>query len=660
MQLSDIKGLGTKRIEKLASCGIYDPLDLLLLFPSKYFDKNRVIDWNNISNGESVIFYGKVSGKPMLRRIRKGLSLVKATIDVGSRNVSSTWFNQDYVIRRLSLPTPLIISGKVKRTGNYIEITGPQIIADREAEVLPIYRLPSGLTQTVMCDAAEYILSHLDIRGYIGKELADKYGLMPLGEAFSRVHFPKNLDEATVARKSIALENLAYTLSIYNIAKDNSHVGRTRFYRGDYSSLKPAISSLDFTLTEDQQSAVKEIISELSSKHKMNVLLQGDVGSGKTIVAFLAMYYCALSGYQSAIMAPTEILANQHHAKAKEFFSRLGLNVCLLTGSVDKSRADKLAAIENGSAQIIVGTHAILNGGVKFCDLGLTVTDEQHRFGVCQRGALENKAEQTDNIVMSATPIPRTLALSLYGQLKTVVISSRPSGKNNIMTAIVPQKKLEDMYGYILNKAKCGEKTYIVCPRVDSEDTVSAVSLYSQLSKTALKSVGIGLLHGRQKDADKNAAMQAFAQGRTMVLVSTTVIEVGIDVKEASTMVIFGAEYFGLSQLHQLRGRVGRDGKESYCFVVTDGEPSERLKFFRSCSDGFKLAEYDFEMRGAGDFLGTRQHGQGSDLADVRINAEMIGKARAISEELLSDPQVHKALSDNAEKSEFIKSLSLS
>ncbi len=660
MQLSDIKGLGNKRIEKLASCGIYDPLDLLMLFPSAYYDKRALIDWDSLTSGNNIIFTGKVKGKPVLRRVRKGLTLVRAIFDVGNREVSCTWFNQEYVIRRLLPGTQLIIGGKVKKTGGYTEISGPQIFTDFGVDVLPIYKLPKGLTQTVMFEAVRHILSHLKIKGYISENIADKYGLLPLDDAIRQIHFPQYCSEAQNARRSIALENLAYTLSVYNIAKENTQSGRKRFYGGDINSINRGIASLKFTLTPDQLSAVGEIINEMNADRRMNVLLQGDVGSGKTIVVFLAMYYAALSGYQCALMAPTEILAAQHYKNATKFFGGLGLKVRLLTGSIDSDRGEVLSEIESGIANIVVGTHAIIGDKVKFHNLGLTVTDEQHRFGVCQRGALENKTDYADNIVMSATPIPRTLALSLYGQIKTITIKSRPSGKCNIMTAIVPQNKVPNMYEYILNKAKSGEKTYIVCPRIDSEYTVSAISLFEELSKTTLAKVGIGLLHGRQKEREKNAVMNDFANGKIMVLVSTTVIEVGIDVKEATTMVIYGAEFFGLSQLHQLRGRIGRDGKESYCFIVYDGTPSERLKFFCNTSDGFDLAEYDFDNRGAGDFLGTRQHGQRSEFADIIVNKEMIERAKLISDELLSDENIVKLLSLNAEKNEFIRSLTLS
>lgn len=662
MQLNEIKGLGEKRVEKLASCGIYDPLDLLLLFPSLYYDRRRCIDWSSVSDGEEIVFKGKLTGKPAFKRVRKGLSFVKAVFESAGVNITCTWFNQDYVYRQLIAGSDdRLVWGKVKRSGRNFEIVSPKLLTPRDTDVMPIYKLPKGLTQAVMYDAVKCILTRLNIKGYISASTAAAHGLLPLGEALKGVHFPMEAETASIACRSVALENLTYTLSAYNILRVGGADRRARFYDGDKDKIASAIASLPFRLTDDQFAAITGIVSELKSDSRANILLQGDVGSGKTIVAFLAMYYAVISGYQAAIMAPTEILANQHFESACNFFQPLGVSVARLLGSM--TAAEKrlvLSGVRSGEIQVLVGTHAIIGKGVEFADLGLTVTDEQHRFGVCQRGSLENKSENADNIVMSATPIPRTLALTLYGQLTSIVLSSRPSGANNTITAIVPDAKLEGMYKYIRERAAAGEKTYIVCPRIDSDDDISVKSIYNEMRQGALKDLKLALLHGGQKENEKSAVMKNFAVGDTDVLVSTTVIEVGIDVKSATTMIIYGAERFGLSQLHQLRGRVGRDGRTSYCFIVGSAAISERLRFFCECSDGFRLAEYDFDRRGAGDFLGTRQHGRENAFAGVRIDAEMIRTAKSISDELLSDPITAKAIAASAEsKSEFIRSLSL-
>lgn len=661
MNLRDIKGFGDKRIEKLAACGIYDPLDLLMLFPHTYYDRRVRPDWDGLPEGGEVIFRGTVTGRPVFRRVRRGLSFVKAVFLSDGREITCTWFNQDYVFRQLVVGAEKLILGRIKRYGRRVEVTAPQLLTMRDTDVMPVYRLPRGITQTVMLEAVGAILRGVKIKGYISSELAEEYGLLPLAAAFRAVHMPQSLSEAERARQSIALENLVYTLSAYNLVKNTGEAARTNKYLRKETELAAAADSLPFRLTADQKKAVTDIVNMLHSDRRANVLLQGDVGSGKTAVAFLAMYYAVLSGYQVALMAPTEILARQHFAKASDFFGRLGVKAGLLVGSLKKTeRAAVLGGLKSGEISVAVGTHALISGDVIYRNLALTVTDEQHRFGVCQRGSLENKAAGADNIVVSATPIPRTLALTLYGQLDSVVLSERPAGKNNTLTATVPENKLDDMYKYIADKAAAGEKTYIVCPRVDSEDSVSAVSLYKELSRGPLSGAGVRLLHGRMSESEKDKAMREFADGDASVLVCTTVIEVGIDVKSATTMVIFGADRFGLSQLHQLRGRIGRDGRQSWCFIVQSGEPSERIKFLCGCSDGFRLAEYDFDARGAGDFLGTRQHGSSSAFAGVRVDAAMIAQAKRISDRLLADPAAKSAIAAGAEgRSEFIRSLSL-
>ena len=396
------------------------------------------------------------------------------------------------------------------------------------------------------------------------------------------------------------------------------------------------------------------------SDERMNVLLQGDVGSGKTIVAFLAAYYVALGGYQCAIMAPTEILARQHYEKGKKFFGVRGITVVRQTGATPaKERAVALSLIESGEAAIAVGTHALTGKNVRFHKLGLTITDEQHRFGVCQRGSLENKADGADNIVMSATPMPRTLSLALYGRLETIDLKTKPVIGDGVTTSLVPLARADDMFAYMAKKAESGEKSYVVCPRIDGDDEISALAMFERLKRLRLNGTRVALLHGRMSGAEKDRVMSAFANGDGSVLVCTTVVEVGIDVPSATTMAIFGADRLGLSQLHQLRGRIGRRGQKSYCFIVTD-EPSDRLKFLCGCSDGFALAEYDFDTRGAGDFLGTRQHGKEETFAGVKIDAAMLKKAGALADELLSDPETAAALATHADgREEFIRSLSL-
>lgn len=666
MQLNELKGFGAKRIEKLNASGIFDVLDLLLLFPVKYYNKKAKINWSELEDNTEVIFSAHLEGKPVYKKVRSGLSFVRAKfITNDGTAVSCNWFNQDYILKALITEPNRIICGKIKRISpKNIEISAPQFVVDRDyGDILPVYNPPSGISQGVMIDAIYSILSGVKINGFIDSSLAEKYGLMELSVAMKEIHFPSSNEKAIKAKYSIALENLAYIMCGYTLIKKNSADCRNYKYRNNYAELSRIVANLPFQLTDDQKSAMESIIHAFEMPYNANILLYGDVGSGKTIIAFLSMLYAALSDYQAVLMSPTEVLAQQHYKNATEFFEPLGIKVAFLVGSQSsKVRAEEMEAISSGRAKIIIGTHAILGAKIQFHSLALTITDEQHRFGVCQRGDLENKSTGADNIVMSATPIPRTLALALYGQLTTVQLMTRPKGKHAITTALVPAEKINAMYEYVKAQALKGEKTYIVCPRVDSDEAMSATSLYDELKKGVFKDINVVLLHGKMKEKDKQAAMTSFAEGNAKIMIGTTVIEVGIDVKDASTIIIFGAERFGLSQLHQLRGRVGRDGRESYCFLVSsDGNNSERLKFFSECSDGFKLAEYDFNSRGAGEFFGTKQHGKSNPFAGVNIDKEMIDKAKAISTELCKISELSNAILLSVErKNQFIKSLSLS
>lgn len=661
ISFENIKGLADSRISALKKAGISSLPDLLMLFPVRYYDRRADTDWDALKDGDTVAVEGFPCDKPSFARIRKGLTLTKAKFDCKGKQIWCSWFNQDYIYRSLVLGQPKLLVGKVKRYKTSLELVSPQMLAVRDMDIVPIYKLPKGIPQNVVQEACRAVLDMVGIKSYIDSATAEKFGIMPLSAALKEVHFPCSIINAETAKKSIALEQLAYTLCLYSLIKSDGENKRTIYYKDNGEAVRKAVKALPYALTVDQQSALDSIVREMSAERRMNVLLQGDVGSGKTVVAFLAAYYAALSGYQCAIMAPTDILARQHYINAIDFFESKGLKVAFLAGGQTKAERDTvLFNIKNGAADIIVGTHAIISKSTAFRNLALTIVDEQHRFGVCQRGSLENKTVGADNLIMSATPIPRTLAMSVYGELKQVLIQSKPR-ISRIKTAIVPQEKLRDMYSYIEKKAAQGEKTYIVCPRVDSEEGVSAAGLYKELSKGALKNLSLGLLHGQMKESEKSAVMNGFASGNISVLISTTVIEVGIDVKNATTIVIFGGDRFGLSQLHQLRGRVGRDGRESYCFLVSDGDVNDRLKFLCENTDGFKLAEYDFNMRGAGDFLGTRQHGDDSLFAGVKIDADMIRQAKTLSEHMLSNPATAALLAEKAETSgEFIKELTLS
>ncbi len=667
MKLGDIRGLGEKRIQKLQTAGITSPASLILYFPYKYLDLSVTPDFDALKDGDEVAFYCTVAKEPVFKYVRKGLDFVKAEVEVGGKTVSCTWFNQRYVKKQLVVGKKIVISGKIKRFKTKFEISAPQIVKElpRGGKIIPLYKTVKGLPMSVLTEAISVCADAVTVNGYLDASDAKRFNLMPLNDAVKILHFPTDMEKVRIASRSVALENLSYTLAVFSILKLGGQGSRKFVYGDNRDKLDNFIGKLPFVLTRDQRTAIDDIIGSLNGSMRMNRLLQGDVGSGKTVIAFLAMYYAALSGYQSVLMAPTEILAKQHYKTALKLFNGENINVEYLSGAQSAARrAESLFNIKNGVADMVIGTHSVISGDVEFARLSLVITDEQHRFGVAQRGNLENKSFGADSLVMSATPIPRTLALTLYGDLEQSVIKTVPKDKAKILTRIVPMGKISDMYGYIKQDAQKGKRSYLVCARIDDDDDrlVSAVGLYKYLEKS-FSDVGIGLLHGQMKDADKNRIMRDFYDGKISVLVTTSVIEVGIDVKEAANMVIFNAERYGLSQLHQLRGRVGRGNIDSYCFLPLDevGESSrDRLENFVKNSDGFALAEADFETRGAGDFLGTRQHGRNSALGLERITPELLMRAKEICDYVLSNPKLQKAVAESAGGGgEYIKSLTL-
>jgi len=639
LNLEDIKGLGKTRIEKLRAVGIVRPLDLLLHFPYKYVELDARADIDKLKTGDELTVAGTVINEPVVKFLRKGLRLTQATLQTQYGEIEAAWFNQKYIKAALPKGKFVCLHGKIKKFRNKITLSAPVIVRQNGKNTVALYRNIPGIPQSVFSEAVDMLLSCADVHGYIPESVRANHGLPPLGKAFCEVHRPTNIISAHNAARALSLEKLSYSLCMFSAVKAMASRSEKFEYSRDFGDLKNIISSLPFELTRSQTAALKDIIASLKSETPMNRLLQGDVGCGKTVIALLAMYFAYLNGYQSVLMAPTEILAVQHYKSAIKFLECAGAKAVLLSGSLNKTeREQALFNIENKVADIVIGTHALLSDDVRFAKPALIITDEQQRFGVNQRGKLESKAPNADILVMTATPIPRTLALTLYGELEQSCITALPAGRPEIITSAVPEKKFEGMFDYVLERARLGEGTYIVCPRIDSdeeEELVSAAELYARL-KAKYACVGIGLLHGKLKDSEKNEIMGDFSRGKIKVLVATTVIEVGIDVPSAANIIIFNSERYGLSQLHQLRGRVGRGDKKSYCFLPVKGTVPERLEFFRNCNNGFELSEYDFEKRGAGDFIGTRQHGDAEELP-VKIDAALISEAKAISEEVLRD-----------------------
>lgn len=663
MKLDEIKGLGAKRIAALKESGITDVSDLLTVFPIDYVDLSTLKKPSACVNQGLIALSGTVVQAAKVKYIRKGLFLTTVVMSGDSgEEYECGWFNRKYMRNALKIGKQFFVYGKLERYGKKLSMSNPTLIPKTKdlPAIYPLYRSIKGIPSSVLISAIDTVLKNVRISSYLNVEKAAKYSLININDAFFCIHRPSSMQALEQAKRTVAVENLSCNIALYSILKQNGK--KTHSYKDNRGKLSEFIKSLPFALSDDQAHALDDILDDLNSSEKMNRLLQGDVGCGKTIVALSAMLYAALSGFQSVLMSPTELLARQHYETARKLFADYNIDIEFLSSSVNAAeRKTTLSRIENGFSLIVIGTHALIQDDVRFNNLSLIVTDEQQRFGVKQRGMLENKARNADYLVMTATPIPRTLALTLYGDLVQSQIHTLPRQKASITTRFVPQKKIDDMLKYVLEKAERGEQTYMVCPRIEDEELISANTLYSKLSTTSLKPY-LGILHGQQSDAEKEEAMRKFALGEIRVLITTSIIEVGIDVPKATSIVIFNAERYGLSQLHQLRGRVGRGTLDSYCFLLSDNITSdkakERLDYFIHCSDGFELAEFDFELRGAGDFLGTRQHG---DSFLTSVNKPIIDISKEIASELSKDNEFKKRILDNTKEGQllFIEKLTL-
>ncbi|MDE6401268.1 MAG: DEAD/DEAH box helicase, partial [Clostridiales bacterium] len=493
-----------------------------------------------------------------------------------------SWFNQPFAARNLQVGSRVYVVGKVKKFKNSVQLTNPTLLTPQEGDssVISVYK--TAIPSRTFASAVKIALDHVKINSYIPTSLAERFGLMPLQEALYNVHLPSNKNALADARRSVAVENLCYVITSYRLLKDDK---RDFLYSAPPSVINEFIESLPYALTAEQLAAAREIIKALRSDRLTNMLVQGEVGCGKTVVALLAMYFAAKCGYQSAIMTPTEVLARQHYATMIKILEPLGIKSQLLCASMNaRQKEAALFNIKYGNASCIVGTQSLISDSIEYKNLRLVIVDEQQRFGVNQRAKLESKGNKTDMIVMTATPMPRTLALSLYGELQQTDIRELPANRPRIHTSVVPTSKIDGMYGYIAKKAVEDERTYIICPRIDgSDDDITGVDdIYKKLKNSSLAPF-VGCVHGKMKDAEKNEVMSALKTGKIKILVSTTVVEVGIDVPEATTVVVYDAERFGLAQLHQIRGRVGRGVKDSYCFLISENgtpESDARLKEF--------------------------------------------------------------------------------
>jgi ATP-dependent DNA helicase RecG len=655
-----ISGIGPALAEKLERLGVKTIRDLLYLFPRRYDDFSNLKPINRLQYGDEVTIMGTVwnAGE---KRVRGGASIFQAVISDGSGTLQCTWFNP-YVANQIKRGVQIVVSGKVTEYNGRLTFSSPEFeLLDNEllntARIVPVYPLTEGLSNRMLRKFTRRTVDYWSPR--ISDDLPDSVrnsaGLMSLPTALVQIHFPDSMPALEAAQRRMAFDEL-FLLQLGLLRQKRqwrSENGRALTI--DRALLDKFMQALPYPLTEAQRRVVEDILGDIGTTHPMSRLVQGDVGSGKTVVAAAAMFLAAQSGAQAAIMAPTEILAEQHFKSLSKLCEKVNtqnlprpLNVRLLTGST--SLADReiiLAEIADGRANIVVGTHALIQESVSFNDLALAVIDEQHRFGVAQRAMLRQKGSNPHVLVMTATPIPRTLALTLYGDLDLSVIDQMPPGRQPIETRIVLPAERERAYSFIRAQIEKGRQAFIICPLVEESDKIeakAAIEEHARLQKHVFPQFTLGLLHGRMKPDDKDAAMRAFANNETQILVSTSVVEVGIDVPNATIIMIEGAERFGLAQLHQFRGRVGRGEHKSYCLLQTDlsaADVTERLKAVEASTDGFVLAEKDLQLRGPGEFFGTRQSGL-PDLHMTNVtDARLIDLARREAEKLLvKDPDL--------------------
>ncbi|WP_083454021.1 ATP-dependent DNA helicase RecG [Syntrophomonas palmitatica] len=649
-----VKGVGPKRNILLRRLGIENILDLLWYVPRAYFNRGKSQQIANLKDGDNVNLRGMVRATHSWRA-RRGMAIFKAVIEDDSGFITAVWFNQPYISGLIKNDQEIFISGKAKGCPGAFEVHVSEFEIldheDMEFTVLPIYGLTEGLNQKTMRRLLHYVLDeYLPYYPEIMEPQAkEKYGLCNIDYAIRNIHFPEDGPSYLAARKRLAFEEL----TVFQIGL---HVNKTlNLSAGQYIShleknqlVENIRNKLPFKLTPAQQRAVTEIFADMEKPLPMNRLLQGDVGSGKTVVAALAMAKAAASGYQSAIMAPTEILAEQHYNSLQQIFAGTDVVIASLTGGTPTREKQMIVeAAGLGNIDILVGTHALIQEQVVFERLGLAVIDEQHRFGVKQRALFNSKGLSPDMLVMSATPIPRTLALTVHGELSLSIIDELPPGRRPVKTVHISAADRMRAYRFVRQETAKNIQAYIVCPLVEEsekQDLQAAVSLYDELKHEILPGINLGLLHGRMKSSEKDQVISSFKKGSIQVLVTTTVIEVGVDVPNASIMIIEHAERFGLSQLHQLRGRVGRGHKQSYCLMIGDPRTEEaaaRLQAMQKLSDGFKLAQEDLRIRGPGDFWGVKQHGLHQlKVADLIKDQKIVESSRDLVENMMEPEQL--------------------
>ena len=648
-----LKGVGPKTAERFEKLGILTLSDLLCHYPRRYLDFSKPYSIAEAPSDTECVVKAEVFAKPGGRILPGGRRMERITAGDDVSSLEVTWFNNPYAVQKLELGQEYYFQGIV--TGGMLrrQMVNPQVRTDAQVASSPfeaVYPQTEGLTSSAIAKCVRQLLPHVELLpDPLPPGMLKKYRLLPKADAVRAIHCPASEEEAFAARRRLIYEELL-VLQL-GIGRMKNHGAASTGAPMQKADASPFWDALPFSPTGAQRRAVEEILTDMAGETSMNRLLQGDVGSGKTLVAAAAIWTCIRAGYQAALLAPTEILASQHAENLNRLLAPFGMRVALLTGGMKAApRRTTLAAIRDDEADLIVGTHAILSEGVDFARLGLAVVDEQHRFGVRQRGLLAEKAANPHLLVMSATPIPRTLGLLMYGDLDISILDELPPGRKPVKTRCITGKKRADLYGFLDREIGAGRQVYIVCPAIEDAggSGLNAVkSYYEDIAKALLPDRRVGLMHGRLKPKEKAEVMEDFKSGRLDALVSTTVIEVGVDVPNATVMVIENAERYGLSALHQLRGRVGRGAAESWCFLVSDNASEsvqKRLRFLCSTSDGFAVAQYDLETRGPGDFFGSRQHGLPTlQVADLMNDTRTLHAAQSEAAALLAaDPLLER------------------
>jgi ATP-dependent DNA helicase RecG len=666
--IKHIKGVGEAGLRKLTKIGIFTVADVLTYYPRAYEDRTKIKRIADLMDNEECSVKAHIVQSLSETRPRRNLRILKTTVSDGSGKLVLTWFNQPYIKNKLNKDTEYIFYGKIKKNGIHAEMMNPVIerteqLGNNIGRILPVYSLTKGITQTYLRNLVGNALTLC--RGQFHETLPEclkkEYDLCSIDFAYEEIHFPKSFSNMERARKRLVFEELlVMQLCLGNIRYINTKEKGIKFKPVNMS---PLLDELTFSITPAQKKVFDEISTDMESDRRMNRLIQGDVGSGKTIIAAMALYKAVKNGFQGAFMVPTEILAEQHFRSFNAVFKKLGISVELLTGGMKKKDKDEIKArCQDGKVDIVIGTHAILEDDMFFSKLGLVVTDEQHRFGVSQRARLSQKGACPDLLVMTATPIPRTLMLALYGDLDVSVIDALPPNRKPVKTYAVSAAMRDRVYDFIRKNVFEGRQAYIVCPLVDDSDEIeamSALTLAESLKAKQLSDLRVGIIHGKMKSGQKEDTFKKFFEGQLDVLVSTTVIEVGMNVPNATVIVVENAERFGLAQLHQLRGRVGRGKFQSYCILINQNQNSlskKRMEIMVNSNDGFVIAEEDLKLRGPGDIFGVRQHGLPEfKIANLYRDIDILKDVqeavkRIIKNRLLLENEEYAALKDKLDR----------